>query len=70
MENELKTFLAPHQVEDLKQKNWEINAKGFHLILYAEDYTEYGWIEICNAIGCDTNKKEVKVLGFGYNQIT
>jgi|694.fasta_scaffold94421_4 hypothetical protein len=69
MEKEFKKILAPHQVEALKQKNWETKAEGFNLILYAEDYSEYGWVEICNVIGCDSSKKEVKILGFGYNQI-
>ena len=63
----MENFLNDNQVKELETKDWVVKPKGFYLTLYREDYSEIGWNEICKVVGCSTERSEVKVLSFGYN---
>jgi hypothetical protein len=59
-------FLNVEQIATLKDKEWQVKPNGFHIVLYAEDYSTFGWEEICKVVGCSTSSTEVTVLGFGF----
>ena len=47
----MKDFLTADQTEQLKEKKWTVNPKGFWVELYKEDFTEMAWKDYCKIIG-------------------
>jgi hypothetical protein len=62
-----KNFLVPGQVEDLTFIGWQVNAGGFFIDLYRDDFiNESDFEDICNVSGVDPDgTNSITILCFG-----
>lgn len=59
-------FLNPNQVSVLQEKTWQVKPDGAYLTLYADDYRDGSWTEMCAIVGVKPSAVEMTVLFFGY----
>jgi hypothetical protein len=62
-----KNFLTDKQVQDLTFRGWQVNAGGFYIDLYRDDFvSESDFDDICNISGVDpVETNTLTILCFG-----
>jgi hypothetical protein len=62
-----KNFLTDKQVQDLSIRGWQVNAGGFYIDLYRDDFiSESDFEDICNISAVDPDgTNSITLLCFG-----
>lgn len=61
----MKTFLTSKQVEMLKALKWDVNANGFYIDLYRDEFDEDVWEQICDQADAEYDIDKLTLLCFG-----
>jgi hypothetical protein len=61
----MKNFLTKTQVEQLKNKQWDVEPSGKYLELYPEDFdNDTIWLDLCDSVGVSYDAPSITILYF------
>jgi hypothetical protein len=61
----MKNFLTSRQVAQLNQNKWNVNANGFYIDLYRDEFDEDVWEQICDQADVNYDIDKLTILSFG-----